>query len=63
MTEAYQATGDAVGEVLSAAFGKMPATRPWYTRDPEKPEVQGLTGAALEAAIDALALQFPDQVN
>ncbi len=57
----YVATHDAVGRVVSGAFGKSSGRAPWYL-EPEG-VVVGLTGEALEAEVDAWALRFPDRVR
>lgn len=52
-------TGYAEAQVAAGVWRRRGGgrSRPW---DPERP---GLTGAALEAAVDSLALRFPEQVH
>lgn len=58
----YVATHDAVSRVLAEAFGQARGSaRAWYLEPETRPV--GLTGAELEAELDAMALRHPGRVH
>jgi hypothetical protein len=66
MREAYVTTRDALGTVyaqLYARKGTHPrAPKLWYLED-DVPVSRGLTGQALDTAVNRLAIIFPDRVH
>lgn len=65
MTEIYQATRDALTEVVNRALGDKAAPQlPWYARTSEK-RGAGLTDekGELGRALAIWKLNFPDRVN
>jgi hypothetical protein len=65
MREAYVTTRDALGVTYAQLYARK-GTRPrapklWYLEDDSAPK--GLTGRGLEAAVDRIAIIFPDRVH